>query len=106
MSLADDFEWEDPPIQDLGSKGLCLIGYVQKDNQWYSVAFALGAPRAPERLQALDRMLSSDEKAKAVELAKSIRSELRPIPTQVVFQYAGNQPPSPWSALPSAPIRR
>jgi len=34
----------------------------------------LGAPRAPERLQALDRMLSFDEKAKPVELAKSIRN--------------------------------
>ena len=69
-----------------------------KSYTYYEVARVLGAPRAPERLQALDRMLSSDEKAKAVELAKSIRSELRPIPTQVIFQYAGNQPPSPWSA--------
>jgi hypothetical protein len=81
-----------------------------KSYTYYEVARVLGAPRAPERLQALDRMLSSDEKAKAVELAKSIRSELRPIPTQVIFQYAGNQPPSPWSARsgvsPSAPIRR
>src|SRR5262245_38275597 len=81
-----------------------------KSYTYYEVARVLGAPRAPERLQALDRMLSSDEKAKAVELAKSIRGELRPIPTQVIFQYAGNQPPSPWSALsrvsPSAPTRR
>jgi TPR repeat protein len=81
-----------------------------KSYTYYEVARVLGAPRAPERLQALDRMLSSDEKAKAVELAKSIRSELRAIPTQVIFQYAGNQPPSPWSARsgvsPSAPIRR
>jgi TPR repeat protein len=81
-----------------------------KSYTYYEVARVLGAPRAPERLQALDRMLSSDEKAKAVELAKSIRSELRSIPTQVIFQYAGNQPPSPWSARsgvsPSAPIRR
>jgi uncharacterized protein len=77
-----------------------------KSYTYYELARELGSPKAAERLQALDRMLSSDEKAKAVELAKSIRSELRPIPAQVVFQYAGNQPPSPWSALPSAPIRR
>src|SRR6266478_7995307 len=77
-----------------------------KSYTYYEVARQLGSPRALERLQALDRLLSSDEKAKAVELAKSIRSELRPIPTQVVFQYAGNQLPSPWSAPPSAQIRR
>jgi TPR repeat protein len=81
-----------------------------KSYTYYEVARELGSPRAPERLQALDRMLSSDDKAKAVELAKSIRSELRPIPTQVVFQYAGNQPPSPWSPTPgvspSTSIRR
>src|SRR5262249_7978899 len=77
-----------------------------KSYTYYELARELGSPKAAERLQALDRMLSSDEKAKAVELAKSIRGELRPIPTQVVFQYAGTQLPSPGSAPPSASIRR
>src|SRR5262249_32240067 len=81
-----------------------------KSYTYYEVARVLGAPRAPERLQALDQMLSSDENARAGKLVKSIRSEPRPIPTQVIYQYAGKQPPSPWSALsrvsPSAPTRR
>ena len=77
----------------------------------YEVARQLGATKAPERLQALQRVLSPGEEPKAIDLATSIRGELRPVPTTVVFQYPGVRPqPSPWpvtaSSVPAAASSR
>jgi TPR repeat protein len=69
----------------------------------YEVARQLGATKAPERMQALQRVLSPGEVPKAIELASSIRSALRPVPTTVVFQYPGVRPqPSPWPVTASS----
>jgi len=69
----------------------------------YEVARQLGATKAPERLQALQRTLSPGEEPKAIELANSIRGALRPIPTTVVLQYPDVRPqPSPWPVTASS----
>jgi TPR repeat protein len=69
----------------------------------YEVARQLGSPKAPERIQALQRVLAQGEEPKAIELAESIRGALRPIPTTVVFQYPGGPPqPSPWPVTASS----
>jgi hypothetical protein len=66
----------------------------------FEVSGELGAANVSERLQSLERLLSADEKTKAVELAKSIRGDLRPVPAVLVIQYPGARvsPPQPVAA--------
>ena len=72
----------------------------------FVVAQEQGATKAAEKLQAMQRILSPDEKQKAVELAKTIRGELHPIPAVFVFQYPGVRPPSPWPASSATAVGR
>jgi hypothetical protein len=45
-------------------------------------------------------MLTSNEKTAALELAKSIRDKLRPIPRKLMLQVPNAaRPPSPWPTL-------
>jgi hypothetical protein len=60
----------------------------------------LGATKAPQQLENLQRMLTSNEKTAALELAKSIRDKLRPIPRKLMLQVPNAaRPPSPWPTL-------
>jgi TPR repeat protein len=72
---------------------------VVKAYTHYELARQLGSTNAEGRLKTLDDMLSPSEKSGALESARSLRRELKPIPGVVVLQRPDvPQLPSPWPA--------
>jgi TPR repeat protein len=72
------------------------LGYqrdIAKAYARYEVARLLGAVGAPKQIENMQRMLTSDEKAAALELAKSIRDKLRPIPRKLMLQVSNTPRP-------------
>jgi TPR repeat protein len=78
------------------------LGYqrdVAKAYARYEAARLLGAVGAPRQMESMQRMLTNEEKSSALELAKSIRNELKPIPRKLILQVSeAPRPPSPWPA--------
>ncbi len=72
---------------------------VVKAYTHYELARQLGSTNAEGRLKTLDDMLSPSEKSGALESARLLRRELKPIPGVVVLQHSDvPQLPSPWPA--------
>jgi TPR repeat protein len=74
---------------------------INKAYVHYELARQLGSTGAQARLKTLDELLAPAEKDAALEAARLLRRELKPIPRNVVFQYpdaAG--PASPWIVPP------
>ncbi len=71
---------------------------VEKAYARYEVAHLLGHLAAPKQMEAIQSMLTEGEKTAAIELAKSIRNQLKPIPPKMALQVPdAPHPPSPWS---------
>src|SRR5262245_58583664 len=64
----------------------------------YEIARLLGAQSAPKALDSMKTIVTDHEKTTALELAKSMRNELKPIPRKLGLQVPkAPGPPSPWS---------
>ena len=73
----------------------------------YELARQLGSKAAEARQKALEDLLSPSEKASAIEAARLLRRELKPIPRMIVLQRPGVPlPGSPWGPLGPQPAVR
>jgi TPR repeat protein len=63
----------------------------------FEVARMLGSSNASQRLERLQPLITAEEKTAALERAKSLRHDLRPVPAKWSLQYSDIRPSaSPW----------
>ena len=93
--------------------GPCLFGYATafhyakgtgrdlvKAYTYYELARQRNLPVASERMTAIEKFLTPEDKQRALDIAQALRPTLRPAPWPVLLQGSDTPPPEAWAVRP------